>query len=201
MSLARCHVTHQQFIEVSLILMISVLIILAFIIAISLLFWLDRKDKEDKEKGERIWEEVLKLFNRVDWGKTLAELKEKFPDKKLLNFQEESIGLVGTGYRDKLDGQDVSVRFYLSENGEDKVVRADIYFTDISKNKLDTLFRKLCEKYGSPLLKDETEEKPVFWDTKKGILTLETSTSQTLLLSVWNSKLYNYITIIRPIKK
>jgi hypothetical protein len=46
--------------------MISVLIILAFIIAISLLFWLDRKDKEDKEKGERIWEEVLKLFNRVD---------------------------------------------------------------------------------------------------------------------------------------
>ena len=81
MSLARCHVTHQQFIEVSLILMISVLIILAFIIAISLLFWLDRKDKEDKEKGERIWEEVLKLFNRVDWGKTLAELKENFQTK------------------------------------------------------------------------------------------------------------------------
>lgn len=172
--------------------MTTVLIVFAFIIAISVLFWLDRKDKEDKEEGERIWEEVFKLFNRIDWGKTLAELKEKFPDKEFLNFQEESNGLVGTGYRDKFNGQDVSVRFYLPENGEDKVVRADIYFTDISKTKLDTIFSKLCEKYGSPLLTDETEEKPVFWDTKKGILTLETSTNQTLLLSLWDKELYNY---------
>lgn len=170
--------------------MTSILIILALILAVALLFWLDRKDREDKDEREKICDEVFRLFDRIDWGNTLAELREVFSDKELEKLEEDANSFVGTCYRDKLDGQDISVRFYFPKDENGKIIRAEIQFTQIQQNKLDNLFSKLCERYGAPSLPDETGEKPVFWDTENGILTFETSSGQKLLLSLWIKQLY-----------
>ena len=172
--------------------MTSVLIIFAFIIAIVLLFWLDRKDKEDKDEGERTCEEVFKLFNRIDWGKNFVELKDNFSDKELVSLKEDVNSFFGTGYRDKFDNQDVLVHLYFAKDENGKIIGVEIQFPKIPQNILDILFSKLCERYGSPPLPDDTEEKPVLWNIENGILTLETSSSQTLLLSLWNKDLYKY---------
>jgi len=170
--------------------MTSALIILAFIIAVALLFWLDKKDKEDKEEGERIFSELSVLFKKIDWETTIAELKRGFSEKEFLNFQENSNSFTSTTYRDKLDGLDVLVHFYFPKDRSGKIVKVEIQFPEILKDKLDILFGKLCEKYGIPSLRNATDEKPVLWNIENGILTLETSGSQIVHLSLWNKELY-----------
>ncbi|MGH7889616.1 MAG: hypothetical protein ACRENF_03595, partial [Thermodesulfobacteriota bacterium] len=166
--------------------MTSVLIVLAFIIAVALLFWLDEKDKEDREEGKRIFTEVSELFKKIDWETSIAELKEGFSEKEFLNFQENSNSFTSKTYKDKLDGLDVLVHFYLPKDESGKIARVEIQFAEIRKDKLDVLFGKLCEKYGIPLLQNVKDEKPVLWDMEKGILMLEKSGSQRVHLSLWN---------------
>ena len=79
----------------------SILIISAFIIAIILLFLLDRKSKTEKSEVERIYNEIFKIFNKVKWGITMGELREAFKDKEFVT-SEESGEVMGTGFMDKM---------------------------------------------------------------------------------------------------
>jgi len=171
--------------------MTSVLIILVLIIAVALLFRLDKKDKDEKAEIERIYDGISVFLDRINWNTSPHRLREIFPNKEFLNSEDQG-DLIRTSYKDKFDGQDVIAGFYFSKKGEERLVKADLHL-NISKSKLDLLFRKLYEKYGAPSFPDENGGESVLWDLEKGILTLETQEDQTPLLCLWNRDSYSEI--------
>ncbi|HEY7535431.1 MAG TPA: hypothetical protein VH878_05750 [Thermodesulfobacteriota bacterium] len=169
----------------------SVLIIVAFVVAFALIFWLDRKGKMERSEIERIYNEIFKIFNKVKWGMTIVELTEVFRDKEFVT-SEESGELMGTGYMDKLDGQDVFISFYFPKGGKDSLVRADYYLLGIPTSKVNSLFSKFTEKHGTPH-NNSNEEKSSLWDLGNGIVNLEPTEDDTLKIQLWSKEFYGNI--------
>jgi hypothetical protein len=168
----------------------SFLIILGFVIAIALIFWLDRKGKTEKSEVERIYNEIFKIFNKVKWGMTIGEVRAAFTDKEFVT-SEESEELMGTGYMDKLDGQDIFISFYFPKGGEDSLIRTDFYLLGIPTKKVNPLFSKFVENHGTPY-KNGTEEKSSLWDLGNSVLSLE-PTEEELQIQLWSKEFYNKI--------
>ena len=170
----------------------SILIILAFVITIALIFWLDRKGKTEKSEVERIYNEIFKILNKVKWGITMGELREAFKDKEFVT-SEESGEVMGTGFMDKLDGQDIFISFYFPKGGKDTLIRADYYLIGMPTSKVNPLFSKFIEKYGTPLPQNSSDQKSSSWDLGNSVLTLELTDGETLQIQLWSKKFYNKI--------
>jgi hypothetical protein len=170
----------------------SILIILAFVIAIALIFWLDRKGKTEKSEVERIYNEIFKIFNKVKWGITMGELREAFKDKEFVT-SEESGEVMGTGFMDKLEGQDIFISFYFPKGGKDTLIRADYYLIGMPTSKVNPLFSKFIEKYGTPLPQNSGDQKSSSWDLGNSVLTLEPTDGEALQIQLWSKEFYNKI--------
>ena len=167
----------------------EILIVVALIIVVALLFWLDKKaDKGTSEAGS-MYNEILQIFNRVRWGMNSGELKGIFSEKRF-SHKEESDDLAGIGYADEIEGHEIHVSFCLLK--PDRESLAGIYFRilHIPVDKSNLLFSKLCEKYGFPLDQDSAEGKSVLWDLENSVLTFEVSDDQELQIRFWDRKFY-----------
>ncbi|HLE24050.1 MAG TPA: hypothetical protein VI935_00210 [Thermodesulfobacteriota bacterium] len=170
----------------------SILILSAFIIAIILLFLLDRKSKTEKPEVERIYNEIFKIFNKIKWGMAMGELREAFKDKEFVT-SEESGEVMGTGFMDKLDGQDIFISFYFPKGGKDTLIRADYYLIGMPTSKVNPLFSKFIEKYGTPLPQNSSDQKSSSWDLGNSLLTLEPTDGEALQIQLWSKEFYNKI--------
>jgi hypothetical protein len=170
----------------------SVLIILAFIVAIGLLFWLDRKGKSEKSEVETIYNEIFKILKRVKWGMTIGELRQAFKDKEFVT-SEESDQLMGTGYMDKLGDQDSFISFYFPNGGKDTLIRADYYLLSMPKENVNSLFSKFVEMHGTSSIQNISNEKSSSWDLGDSILTLEATEENELKIQLWSKEFYSKI--------
>lgn len=166
--------------------MTGVLIVLAIITAVALLFWLDRRDKNEKAEIERIHDVISSFLEGINWNMSHHRLRETFKDKEFL--EPEDIGdLIRVGYRDRINGEEVLIGFYLRD---DKLVKTDLHIVHMSRNRLNPLFRRLYERYGPPFPQNESGKEGVLWDLEKGILTLETRKDGTPVFCFWNRDFY-----------
>jgi hypothetical protein len=170
----------------------SFLIVFAFIIAIALLFLLDRKGKTEKSEMQKIYNEIFKIFNKVKWDMTIGELRETFGDKEFVT-SEESDQLMGTGYMDKLGDKDIFVSFYFPKGGKDSLIRADYYLLSMPKANANSLFSKFVEIHGPPSLQNSSVEKSSSWNLGESILTLEATEENELKIQLWSKEFYNKI--------
>jgi hypothetical protein len=170
--------------------MTNILIISVFIIVITLLFWLDRKGKDEKSKAERIYNEIFKIFNSIRWGMPLGELRELFSEKEFVT-SEESSQVMGTGYIDKLDGLDIFVSFYFPKGGEDKLIRADFYLLNMPLKEFNLVFSKFNEKHGTPFAQIGDKQKSGSWDLGNSLLTLEETDEKEFQIQIWSKEFYN----------
>ncbi len=172
--------------------MTNILVISAFIIAITLLFWLDRKGNDEKSKAERIYNEIFKIFNSVRWGMPLGELRELFSEKEFVT-SEESSQVMGTGYMDKLDVQDIFVSFYFPKGRDDKLIRTDFYFLNMPLKEVNIVFSKFTEKHGIPFVQNSDKQKSGSWDLGDSLLILEETEEQDVQIQLWDKEFYNKI--------
>lgn len=168
----------------------EILIVVALIIVVALLFWLDKKAERETYETVSIYNEILQIFNRVRWGMNFSELKGIFSNKQF-SHKEELDDLAGIGYTDRIEGHGAFVNFYFLK--PDKESLAGIYFRilHIPVDKSNFLFSKLCEKYGFPLDQENAEGKSVLWGLENSVLTFEISDEQELQLRLWDKELYN----------
>ena len=172
--------------------MTNILIVAAFIIAIALLFWLDKKGKNEKSEAERIYNEIFKIFNSVRWGMPLGELRGIFSEKEFVT-SEESGEVMGTGYMDKLNGQDIFISFYFPKGNEDRLIRTDFYILGMPAKEFDLIFNKFTEKHGAPFFENGAEQKSSLWDLGNSILTVEGTEEQEFQIQLWSKEFYNKI--------
>ncbi len=170
----------------------EILIVAALIIVVALLFWLDKKAHGERSEAGSIYNETLQIFNRVRWGMNSGELKKIFSEKQL-SHKEESDDLAGIGYTDRIEGHEVCISFYFLK--PDKESLAGIYFRilNIPIDKSNSLFSKLCEKYGFPLDQDSAGGKSVLWNLENSVLTFEVSDDQELQIRLWDKVFYSKI--------
>ncbi|HEX3033807.1 MAG TPA: hypothetical protein VHT73_01580 [Thermodesulfobacteriota bacterium] len=167
----------------------EILIVVALVIVVALLFWLDKKAEKERCEAGSMYHEVLQIFNRVRWGMNSHALREIFSEKELVH-KDESDDLAGIGYIDKFEGHDASVNFHFLKGDKESLVGIDFYIHHVSVNKSNSLFSKLCEKYGSPLNQDDAEGKSVLWDLDNSVLTFEVSDGQELQIRFWKKEFY-----------
>jgi hypothetical protein len=168
--------------------MTTILIILALVICTALLFWLDRKDREDKEKEERIDKGVFDLLSKLSWNISRQQLDGKFPEMEFLNVEEQG-ELNCISYRHK-SNEDFIGSFYFSKEIDSGLLGVDFYLPLLSRRKLDAIFSRLCEKYGEPVESDLADETSIEWHTGDSVLVLETTGSGNLVLGFWNKEFY-----------
>lgn len=170
----------------------EILIVVALVIAVALLFWLDKKAERETSEAGNMYNEILQIFNRVRWGMSSVELKGAFSGKELAH-REKYDDLAGIGYADKIEGHEAFVSFYFLK--PDKESLAGIYFRipHIPADKSNSLFSELCEKYGFPLNRNDAEGKSVLWDLKNSVLTFKVSDDQELQIHFWDKGFYSRI--------
>lgn len=171
----------------------EILIVVALIIVIALLFWLDKKAENEGSEVERICNEIFIIFNKIRWRLNSSELKEIFSDKQF-SHMEESDDLAGTGYADKIEGHETLVSFYFLKPDKESLVGIYFRILRIPIDKSNSLFSKLCERYGFPLNRNDAEGKSVLWDLDDSVLifeVLETGTGgQELQIRFWEKEFY-----------
>jgi len=154
----------------------------------ALLFWLDRKDKEDKEKEERIYKGIYDLLSKLNWNISRHQMDGKFPEMEFLDLEEQG-ELDCVSYKHK-SCENLIANFYFPKEKSRNLLGIDIYLPRLSKEKRDTIFHQLCEKYGEPEESDFIEEASLDWNRGNGILVLEQTNSGMLILGFWNKEFY-----------
>jgi hypothetical protein len=172
--------------------MTNILIVTAFIICMALLFWLDRKDKDKKSEAERIYNEIFKIFNSVKWDMSLSEIREIFPEKEFVT-SEESSKVMGTGYMDKLDGQDAFISFYFPKGGENRLVRTDLYLLGMSPKESALVFDRFIQNHGIPAIQNGVQQKSGSWYLGNSFLTVEGSNEGEFQIQLWKRDFYDKI--------
>jgi hypothetical protein len=172
--------------------MTNILIVTAFIICMALLFWLDRKGRNEKSEAERIYNEIFKIFNSVKWGMPLSEIREIFSEKEFVT-SEESDKVMGTGYMDKLDDQDTFISFYFPKGGENRLVRTDFYLLGMSPKESALVFDRFLQNQGTPTVQNSAQQKSGSWYLGNSILTVDGSEEGELQIQLWNKEFYDKI--------
>jgi hypothetical protein len=172
--------------------MTSILIVTAFIICMTLLFWLDRKGRNEKSEAEKIYNEIFKIFNSVKWDMPLSEIREIFSEKEFVT-SEESGEVMGTGYMDKLDGQDAFISFYFPKGGENRLVRTDLYLLGISPKESALVFDRFIQNHGTPAVQNGPQQKSGSWYLGNSILTVEGSEEGEFQIQLWCKEFYDKI--------
>lgn len=172
--------------------MTNILIITAFIICMALLFWLDRKGRNEKSEAERTYNEIFKIFNSVKWEMPLSEIREIFSEKEFVT-SEESGKVMGTGYMDKLGDQNAFISFYFPKGGEDRLIRTDLYLLGVSPRESALVFDRFIQNHGTPTVQDGTKQKSGLWDLGYSILTVEESEGEEFQIQLWNKEFYDRI--------
>jgi hypothetical protein len=172
--------------------MTNILIITAVIICMALLFWLDRKGKNEKSEAGRIYDEIFKIFNSVIWNMPLSEIRGIFSEKEFVT-SEESGKVMGTGYMDKLDGQDAFVSFYFPKGGEDGLVRTDLYLLNMSPKESALIFDRFLENHGTPTFQNGARQKSGSWNLGDSILTVEGFEEGEFQIQLWCKEFYDKV--------
>lgn len=173
--------------------MTNILIVTAFIICMALLFWLDRKGRNEKSEAQRVYNEIFKIFNSVKWDMSLSEIREIFSEKEFVT-SEESDKVMGTGYMDKLDsGQDVFISFYFPEGEESRLVRTDFYLLGMSPNESALIFDRFIQNHGTPNVQNGAQQKSGLWYLGNSILTVDGSEEGEIQIQLWNREFYHKI--------
>lgn len=172
--------------------MTNILIVTAFIICMALLFWLDRKGKKEKSEAERIYNEIFKIFSNVKWDMPLGKIREIFSEKEFVT-SEESGKVMGTGYMDKLDGQDAFVSFYFPKSGEDKLVRTDLYLIGMSPKESALVFDRFIQNHGTTTAQNDAQQKSGSWHLGNSILIVDGSEEGEFQIQLWNREFYDKV--------
>ncbi len=172
--------------------MTSILIVIAFIICMALLFWLDRKGKNEKSEAERIYNEIFKILNSVKWDMPLSKIREIFSEKEFVT-SEESGKLMGTGYMDKLDGQDAFISFYFPKGGEDKLVRTDLYLIGMPPKESALVFDRFIQNHRTGVVQNDARQKSGSWHLGNSILIVDGSDEGEFQIQLWNREFYDKI--------
>ncbi len=173
--------------------MTNIIIVIAFIICIALLFWLDRKGRNEESQSQRVYDEIFNIFNRVKWDMSLSEIREIFSEKEFVT-SEESDKLIGTGYMYKLDsGQDAFISFYFPKGVESRLVRTDFYLLDMPPKKSALIFDRFIQNHGAPMIQNGAQQKSGLWHLGNSILTVDGSEEGEFQIQLWNREFYDRI--------
>jgi hypothetical protein len=158
----------------------------------ALLFWLDRKGKNEKSDAERIYNDIFRIFNSVKWDMPLSKVREIFSEKEFVT-SEESGKVMGTGYMDKLDGQDAFISFYFPKGGEDKLIRTDLYLLGMSQKESALVFHRFIQNHGTPTVQNGIQQNSGLWNLGNSILIVEESEEGEFQIQLWNKEFYDRI--------
>ncbi len=156
----------------------SVLLIVAFTLAFTVIFLLDVLGKRRQRRAQYLYKKAFDVFNRISWNMSVAQVKDVFKGRGFSDYRERK-GVLFVGYRDNHNGLDTAVSFCFVNGGE-RLVRVKFVFWGISKIDLDLIFERLCSLYGLPLPPDRGSE--AIWDLKEGFLILRGLGAQAQLI-------------------
>ena len=168
--------------------MTTILIILAFVICMALLFWLDRKDAKDKREEEKVYKSVFDLLDKINWNISRYQMDGKFSELEFLSVEEQG-ELDCIIYKHKFD-ENLIANFYFPNEKGGSLLGLDVYIPRLSKARLDAIYSRLCEKYGEPIESGLAEETSLEWHTDDSVLVLETTDSGNLVLGFWKKEFY-----------
>ncbi|GIW48103.1 MAG: hypothetical protein KatS3mg078_1980 [Deltaproteobacteria bacterium] len=169
----------------------SVLLIVAFTLAFTMIFLLDVLGKRRRRRAKYLYKKAFDVFNRINWNMSAAQVKDVFKGREFFDYRERK-GILFVGYRDNHNGLDTAVSFCFVNGGE-RLVRVKFVFFGISKIDVDLIFERLCSLHGLPLPPDRGSE--AVWDLKEGFLILRGLGAQVQL--ILRNKGYEYDGLIQ----
>ena len=170
-----------------------ILILIAFILAFTVLFWLDRKKDKDESVANGIFNHILNHIYILNWDMNNKDIRDRFAPWKFntvnnpgeeINIKEEQ------NYIEKLQGTDLVKHFDFTTSSGGKLKRADIEFLQIPENVTDLLFNKFYKKFGQPVMSDNPKTREIAWETPFGFLTFDYSGDNKLIIRLLNPLFY-----------
>lgn len=168
-----------------------VLFLLAVSIALTLVYWMDKKNKMEKSEAERMHDLIFGIMNGLQWNMDKDDIKYKFGDKDFVTAKEFTDS-AATGYFEHLDGIEILVSFYFKKSGAPDLVRTDFHLRNAPEEKYNLLFTKLSDTYGEPMIDEEYSGGRVLWIEGDTVFTFETSEENEAQLRFWNKEYFEH---------
>lgn len=164
-----------------------ILILFALVLSVVLIRWIDTRNKADKRRAESMYNCVFGILNKVRWETTADELREMFADKDFVA-TDESQELIGSGYIERIDGNEIFVGFFFPKREDGKLVRIDFYLLSTPPAHYNLLFSLINDIHGIGTV--EGDGGKVVWDLGDTILTFETLDAGEAWIQAWSKKYY-----------
>lgn len=136
---------------------------------------------------------VLAILRTVKWGMPQQTVRARFSDKTFvpgISYQGRDGALFVTGYRDRVEGQDVFVGFHFA--GTDRLVRVAYSFDVADAGHAEHLYTKYADRFrrqfGVPLIEAASGISTARWKTPHGILIIGTTGKPAFAIQGWDEQ-------------
>lgn len=163
-----------------------ILVTILIIIAVGLAYWLDKLNRDDRDKARKIYNFIFQLNARCKWGKPIEEIKNE-----LLADGEENIERRADGDHEilsltKLVGHSsVETSFFFIKRGSAGLEFVELLIDGARERNL--VFSEMIKTHGEPLLgegRDGEDMDSAAWEFGDNLLIFESANEGGALLRI-----------------